>query len=106
MPTFWYSVSYCYYPIQRGRNDLLTRRISPQTFARLDFGSIPYPRENPILEDPIGAARELVREESTGLLKNLAFRFEDVVLCREFYMLSLTSYRANWVSNEPYKSST
>jgi hypothetical protein len=35
------------------------------------------------MDDPIGSAREFVQRQSVELLDDLAFRFEDIVLCRE-----------------------
>ena len=77
------SLAYCYYPVGKGKNDLLIRRVSPETFRNLNLGRDINFHENPIVSDPIGSAREYVQKQSIELLDDLAFRFDDIILGRE-----------------------
>jgi hypothetical protein len=77
------SLAYCYYPVRKGRNDLLARRVSSETFKELDLARVGHPHENPVLIDPSGFAREYVRDKSVDILDARAFSFDDDLLIRE-----------------------
>jgi len=77
------SLSYCYYPIRRGTNDLLVRRISPEIFKQLPHDRTIHPFDNPIQADPVSFAREYVEQQIVELLHEKAFRFDDLILSRE-----------------------
>lgn len=77
------ALSYCYYPIRRGVNDLMVRRISSETFEQLPHDRTIHPFENPIQLDPVGFGREYVEQQVVDLLNEKAFRFDDLILGRE-----------------------
>jgi hypothetical protein len=77
------SLVYCYYPVRNGANDLLLRRVSPETFVQLQHELVDFPHSNPIEDDPKGLAREFVKDETLRLVDGMQFDFDDIVLCRE-----------------------
>jgi Domain of unknown function (DUF4365) len=79
------SLALCYYPVRLGVNDLLIRRVQPEILNQTSQDTTTYPFENPIAFDPVGFAREYTQNQVIELIKNLAFRFDDLTLCREFF---------------------
>src|SRR5262249_1917440 len=77
------SLAYCYYPVRKGSNDLLARRVTSEAFKEIDLTRVIHPHENPVLVDPSGFAREYVRDKAIDILDARAFKFEDEVLIRE-----------------------
>lgn len=92
---------YALYPIFRGHNESLIRQVESslwsKTRERVDkrggFTVFSFFKRNPILLDPIKAARSQVHDLADQLINAHALQLSDVLLAREFLFSVIDRYR-------------